>query len=103
MRFGQSGKAWSFTAPAKLGQALSTCVAVTPVTPLSVATSSKRAGARRRAEHDRSEALIRSSLGLARRHALTESRPNVNVDVVSPNWRPAVGVRRWGWSGDQTA
>ena len=39
VRFGQSGKAWASPAPGlKLGQALGTRVAVTPVTPLSVAT-----------------------------------------------------------------
>lgn len=96
VRFGQTGKAWSFTAPGlKLGQALEytrgSDVSNTAFSGYQF-ESGLALGAALNA--DRGDNIIRSSLGLkfdGMRWA--DSRANVNVDVVSAfNWRNSLSV-----------
>ncbi|WP_156862620.1 outer membrane beta-barrel protein [Casimicrobium huifangae] len=96
VRFGQSGKAWSFTAPGlKLGQALEySRGSDAGNTAFSGYQFENGLALGAALNTDRSEALIRSSLGLKfDGMRWTESRPNVNVDVVSAfNWRNSLSV-----------
>ena len=96
VRFGQSGKAWSFTAPGlKLGQALEySRGSDAGNTAFSGYQFENGLALGAALNTDRSEALIRSSLGLKfDGMSWTESRPNVNVDVVSAfNWRNSLSV-----------
>ncbi len=96
VRFGQTGKAWSFTAPGlKLGQALEYSrageIGNTAFSGYQF-ESGLALGAALNTE--RRDTLIRSSLGLkfdGMRWA--DSRPSVNVDVVSAfNWRNSLSV-----------
>ena len=96
VRFGQSGRAWSFMAPGlKLGQALEySRGSDAGNTAFSGYQFENGLALGAALNTDRSEALIRSSLGLKfDGMRWTESRPNVNVDVVSAfNWRNSLSV-----------
>ena len=96
VRFGQSGKAWSFTAPGLTrGQALEySRGSDAGNTAFSGYQFENGLALGAALNTDRSEALIRSSLGLKfDGMRWTESRPNVNVDVVSAfNWRNSLSV-----------